>query len=430
MPKLYNLARMTTATTGTGTITLGSASSGFLTFAAAGVANGDIVFYGIKDGANSEVGYGTYTASGPTLSRNVVKSTNSNAAIALSGAAEVYITAVASDGGDLLPGFDHPLRGFDAPINLQLNASVASNILTIAVKGNNGSDPGNSNPVLIPFRDATVANGGPVWRAVTAALSINTNATGATLGTANTVPFRLWVVAFDNAGTVVLALWQSVTGGGSPTAIAPLNEAVVASSTAISSAATSAGTFYTPNGTTVTSRAFRILGYVDYASGLTTAGTYVSAPTTIQLFGPGIRRPGDTVQVVQTSITTSVTNSTTGSYTSSGLSASITPTSTPNLVEFVHSGTANMGSVGRSGEFTTLRGATRVGPVVRMTNDTATNAAPRIPLTIGPWLDAPGAASSVTYTQVFAANGVTFPAGETAFLTIETAPMILKERMV
>src|SRR3979409_2301963 len=97
MAKLYNLARMTTATTGTGTITLGAAVSGFLSFAGAGVANGEVVAYGIKDGANSEVGTGTYTSSGTTLTRNVTTSTNGNSAISLSGAAEVFVTARADD---------------------------------------------------------------------------------------------------------------------------------------------------------------------------------------------------------------------------------------------------------------------------------------------------------------------------------------------
>jgi hypothetical protein len=92
MAKLYNLARMTTATTGTGTITLGAAVSGYLTFALAGVADGDIVDYAIKDGVNSENGTGTYTASGTTLSRTVTKSTTSNTAISLSGFAEVFIS--------------------------------------------------------------------------------------------------------------------------------------------------------------------------------------------------------------------------------------------------------------------------------------------------------------------------------------------------
>jgi hypothetical protein len=97
MGKLVNLARMTTPTVGTGTITLGAAASGFLTFAQAGVLNGDIVSYGIKDGVDSEVGTGTYTSSGTTMTRTPIKSTQSDAAISLSGTAEVYITALRED---------------------------------------------------------------------------------------------------------------------------------------------------------------------------------------------------------------------------------------------------------------------------------------------------------------------------------------------
>ncbi len=90
---LYNfeLARMTTPTTGTGTMTLGSNVTGFKSFAAAGVGNGQEVFYGIRDGAHSEIGYGIYTSSGTTLTRNVIKSTNSDNPINLSGTAEVFI---------------------------------------------------------------------------------------------------------------------------------------------------------------------------------------------------------------------------------------------------------------------------------------------------------------------------------------------------
>lgn len=96
---LLNLARMTTATTGTGsTITLGSAVTGFLSFANAGAVNGQTYSYAIRDGSNSEVGTATYSTTGPSLtSRTVTKSTNSNAAINLSGAAEVVITVRAED---------------------------------------------------------------------------------------------------------------------------------------------------------------------------------------------------------------------------------------------------------------------------------------------------------------------------------------------
>ena len=100
MVKLVNRAKMTTATTGTGTITLGSAVDGFQTFSAAGVANGDIVRYVIEDGDNWEIGTGVYSVGilvGTTLIRLPSESSNAGSAINLSGDAVVYITAAAED---------------------------------------------------------------------------------------------------------------------------------------------------------------------------------------------------------------------------------------------------------------------------------------------------------------------------------------------
>ena len=131
MAKLYNLARMTTATTGTGSITLGAAVSGYLTFAQAGVVNGDVVDYAIKDGNNSEIGIGTYSASGTTLTRSVTKSTNGNAALNLSGTAEVFITVRAetlADASFLTSGTLDPVRiGSRALLQSKLNLSGNSN---------------------------------------------------------------------------------------------------------------------------------------------------------------------------------------------------------------------------------------------------------------------------------------------------------------
>lgn len=226
----------------------------------------------------------------------------------------------------------NPPFGFDSPINLQLNATVASNILTVAVKANDGTDPTTSNPVLIPFRDSAIANGDPVWLAITSALSINTNAVGATLGTANSVAFRIWVVCFNKASSPLLALYQTVTGGATPTAIAPLNESVLQAATGISAAATSAGVFYCANGQTISAAPFRIIGYVEYANGLATAGTYASAPTTVQLFGPGIKKPGDYMQFTFAMTTSTQSTVSTTYVVATAMELAITPTSTPNII--------------------------------------------------------------------------------------------------
>lgn len=94
---LGNLVRVATATTGTGTVTLGSALPGALTFAGAGIPNGSTVSYSIAEGANTEVGRGVYSTTGPTLTRSVLVSTNSNNPINLTGTATVIVTALAED---------------------------------------------------------------------------------------------------------------------------------------------------------------------------------------------------------------------------------------------------------------------------------------------------------------------------------------------
>jgi hypothetical protein len=210
-----------------------------------------------------------------------------------------------------------------------LSASVSLNLLTVSVlNALTGAAPTPADPVAFTFRDVTLANGDPVQVLVTAALSINTNGVGASLGSSNSTPFRFWVVAFNNAGTVVLGLINC----SKPTQIYPLNEATLQSSTAISNSATSAGVFYTPNGTTISSKVFKVLGYVEYSAGLTTAGTYGVVPTTIQLAGPGTKKPGDVLQEVFAQ-TSSAQGNTTNSFIASNVTASITPTSTINLVD-------------------------------------------------------------------------------------------------
>lgn len=101
---LHSLARMTVSSSGTGTITLNNAVSGFLTFDLAGcstAAAGTLVRYAINDTTKSEIAYGTYTSSALTLTRGSsttgMKSTNSDSPIDMSTSAQVFITPSALD---------------------------------------------------------------------------------------------------------------------------------------------------------------------------------------------------------------------------------------------------------------------------------------------------------------------------------------------
>ena len=105
MTKLVNRAKMTTATTGTGTITLGSAVDGYQTFAAAGVVNSDVVRYVIEDGDAWEIGLGNYSSG--TLTRGSIESSNADAALNLTGNAVVYVSAAAADLQELVDFADN-----------------------------------------------------------------------------------------------------------------------------------------------------------------------------------------------------------------------------------------------------------------------------------------------------------------------------------
>lgn len=130
MATLVNRAKVSTATTGTGTITLGTAEGGYLSFADAGVSDGDTVRYVIEEGNNFEIGTGTYTASGTTLSRTPSESSKAdNTAITLAGEAVVYIAATKDDfvnaveGGTFTGNVDFS-GGIDVTGNITVTGTV------------------------------------------------------------------------------------------------------------------------------------------------------------------------------------------------------------------------------------------------------------------------------------------------------------------
>jgi hypothetical protein len=215
MVSIVNRAKMTTATTGTGTITLGSASSGYQSFAAAGVANGDVVRYVIEDGSAWEIGTGTYTTSGTTLSRTPLQSSASGAAISLTGSAVVYISVIAAQLIPILGLYTGNPSSPTAPsaagtnaISIGSGASAASNTSTAL-----GNNSGGSGSVTATGAGA-MALGGSRASGVdsfAAAIADNTSAYGATA--ANSVAIGQRAKATQSS-TIAIGDGAASTGAG------------------------------------------------------------------------------------------------------------------------------------------------------------------------------------------------------------------------
>lgn len=69
MPILTNRAKANTATTGTGTVTLGSGVVPYQSWSASGAVNGRSYDYLIEDGTNWEIGTGVYNSGAGTVTR-------------------------------------------------------------------------------------------------------------------------------------------------------------------------------------------------------------------------------------------------------------------------------------------------------------------------------------------------------------------------
>jgi trimeric autotransporter adhesin len=136
MVTLVNRAKVATAATGSGSpITLGAAEVGFQTFAAAGVANADVVRYVIEDGTAWEIGTGTYTATGTTLSRTLGES-STGSLLDLTGSAVVYVAATAADLAPVLELYAENPSSPTAP------SATGTNAVAI---GSNSSASGSSS---------------------------------------------------------------------------------------------------------------------------------------------------------------------------------------------------------------------------------------------------------------------------------------------
>lgn len=175
---LADRVKESSTTTGTGTVTLSGADAGFKTFAAVG--NGNTTYYCIahQNSNEFEIGVGTYTASGTTLSRDtVLVSTNSDNKVDFSaGTKDVFVTIPEdkslfrnSDGVVVLPKYTSgPTHSEGTIFYDETNGALAvyndeSEITLqvgqeeyIRVKNTTGSTITNGAPVYLTGEDANI----------------------------------------------------------------------------------------------------------------------------------------------------------------------------------------------------------------------------------------------------------------------------------
>tara|TARA_B100000424_G_scaffold266506_1_gene257757 strand:+ start:369 stop:2033 length:1665 start_codon:yes stop_codon:yes gene_type:complete len=196
----------TSSTTGQGTLTLGGAVDGFRTFA--DIGDGNTTYYAIVDGNNFEVGLGTYTASGTTLSRDTVFQTSAGntTKISCTGDQEVFVTqpadkAVFEDASGVANAIG--FRG-----NIHPNNGATTNYLSLKDSNElNFFNSSNSSIKLYINYD-----GGDVDIAQSAIVATNGGATkvtnnllvGTDVGSYNSNDFKVFVSNADQGTTLCL----------------------------------------------------------------------------------------------------------------------------------------------------------------------------------------------------------------------------------
>jgi hypothetical protein len=283
--------------------------------------------------------------------------------------------------------------GFNMPVNLGLTASIASNALTVSIVAANGAAPTATNPVLIPFRSTTLATATPVIDSVQGTVSM-TVGSGFTMGCSSGSACRIWIYAIDNGSNNVLLGLQTCA---SATQIFSCSDDLLYNTNANTNGTNLNGVL-AANIAGLTGKAVRIIGYLEATE--TTAGTWATAPSKIQVFGPGVKKPGDVVQTVFVQNGTGA--STGGTFASSNVTGTITPTSAVNLIAIDASVTINTGAAAvvtaavRRGTSLNVSQSEQIGGTGTGANDFGIDGVLAFSV-----LDAPATTSSTSYAIYF-----------------------------
>ncbi len=157
---LIDRAQQTGAANTTVSFTLTGSVTGFQSLA--DVGNGNTTYYSAFDQTgNWEVGLGTYSTSGPTLTRTTIySSSNSGSAVTFSGSVTVFVTYPASRSvnQDATTGtvFD---PAFNATNGLFLNSTTVSTSYTVPT----GSSAFSIGPITVASGRTVTVSSGQRW---------------------------------------------------------------------------------------------------------------------------------------------------------------------------------------------------------------------------------------------------------------------------
>ena len=234
---LANRVKETTTTTGTGTVTLAGAVSGFQSFAAIGDAN--TTYYTITSGVDWEVGIGTYTAAGTMLARTTVLSSSAGGTtkITLAGTSNVFATYPAEKSvnldasgnvgiGTAAPGFKLEVVGdtyLNGVVRAAASSSAAAPGYTFAGDPDTGIFRSAANTLGFSSNGLVVASITPSTFAVTGGITATgtVSLSGGTV-TANT-PIIDATQTWNSGGTTFFGWKLNVTNTASASASRLLN---------------------------------------------------------------------------------------------------------------------------------------------------------------------------------------------------------------
>jgi hypothetical protein len=155
---LKDRVKEATTTSGTGTVVLNGAATGYQSFAVIGNAN--TTYYTIAGGSDWEVGIGTYYSGNTSLSRDtILASSNANAAVTLSGTYDVFVTYPAEE-SVYLNGANLNAGGLSNIAFSALTANLASIGTVTLTNGTISAAPNAATDIVNKtYVDALVASG-------------------------------------------------------------------------------------------------------------------------------------------------------------------------------------------------------------------------------------------------------------------------------